>query len=276
MPPTHQDTDLPLPRHTVATNLPPVSRQPLKRRQSRLLRRPHKRLRPSSADDNDDDDALFTSAASLSDAAIALQTLHESWPHEARHRLPRTPPIILLNQVHALVPDVDSIDAEVEKVAREEWRKLVLPGGEDALVKLEDLESAASSDVAKWFVREALPKIKVPVVLQTALDRSFDDDVAALLVREGFLTMRDEASFWLAAPGMGEFLRNRAAGKKELLGILRRAPYQEMLIEKLELRTLKKSVFTAQWHVRDVVGGGVAETVATSMGTLVRLREPIR
>lgn len=172
--------------------------------------------------------------------------------------------------------DADSVNTEVEKLAREEWRRLVLPGGEKALVKMQDLETVALSNVAKKFVREGLARIKVPVVLQSTLDNLFEDDAIAVLVREGFLTMRDESSFWLAVPEMGAFLSNRAAGKKELLAILRRAPYQEMLIDKLELRTLKKSVFTAQWHVRDVVGGGVAETVATSLGTLVRLRELVR
>lgn len=275
MTPTRQDADLPLPRHTVATNLPPPPIQPLKRRQSRLLRRPRKRLRPASTNDNDDE-LVLASAASLSDVAIAVQTLHTSWPHEARHRLPRTPPIILINQVHALISDADSVNAEVERLAREEWRKLVLPGGEEALVKMQDFETIALSNVAKKFVREGLPRIAVPVVFQSALDKLFEDDVTAVLVREGFLTMRDESSFWLAVPGMGEFLRNRVSGKKELLAIVKRAPYQEMLINKLELRTLKKSVFTAQWHVRDVVGGGVAETVATSLGTLVRLRESAR
>lgn len=84
--------------------------------------------------------------------------------------------------------------------------------------------------------------------------------------------MRDETSFWLALPGMGAFRTNREAGTKRIRRLLARAPYQEMLLVKLETRTFTDSCFTAQWHVRDFVGGGDGDCVETSVGALVRLR----
>jgi len=71
---------------------------------------------------------------------------------------------------------------------------------------------------------------------------------------------------------MGSFVKHRNAGARELNLLLKRTQYKEMLLTKLELRTMKKSPFTAQWHIRDIVGGEQAETVSTSLGTLVRLR----
>lgn len=64
-------------------------------------------------------------------------------------------------------------------------------------------------------------------------------------------------------------MRNK--GNTELLGILRRAPYHEMLLMRLEQRRLRSSSFPALFHIRDVIGSGKAESVATTLGPLVRM-----
>lgn len=269
---TPDDPDIPIPRHSVATNIPVTLPPSLRRRPSRLLQRPRKRSRPLPNPQDDPTDQLFNSLSSLSDTALACQTLHSTWPQQALLSLPRTPPLILFKQIHALISDPTVIDDEVDGLARADYRKIRLPTSEEALVLLADFDRIPKSKIASRFVRELLPRVKSPVVSQRLIDAHFEDDVSAVLVREGLLTMRDEISFWLAIPDMGEILRNRRAGNAEILALLKKAPYQEMLLEKLECRTLKNSLFTAQWHVRDVVGGGKAETVATSLGTLVRVR----
>lgn len=94
------------------------------------------------------------------------------------------------------------------------------------------------------------------------------------LVKWGFLTMHSEHTYALCVPGLAVFDENRASGHKQLLRQLKAAQYHELPLSKLELQTLKNTVFTAQWHVRDIVGSGVAHTVSTTVGTLVRMSHP--
>jgi Serine-threonine protein kinase 19 len=96
-------------------------------------------------------------------------------------------------------------------------------------------------------------------------------DHATALVRGGLLTLKGEGEYFFAVPRAGPFLRMRRKGNTELLGILRRAPYKEMLLARLELRRLRSSSFPALFHIRDVIGSGAAESVATSLGLLVRV-----
>lgn len=127
------------------------------------------------------------------------------------------------------------------------------------------------------FAEKIFPAVRGPILPLTKLRAAFggtveSDEAEKVLVRAGWLTMRDEHSFWFAVPGMGAFGVQRENGNNELLGVVKRAPYREMLLNKAEMRSLKKSCFTAQWHLRDLVGCGKAETVDTSVGPLVRAR----
>lgn len=267
------NSDIPRPRNTIATNLSPERAQPLQKRihKSRLHRRPRRRL-PETPEISEED-ALFQSITSISDVSIAVQTLHSTWPQEAWIQLPRTPPIVFVQQVHALVAESSTIDEEVENLVVDEWRKIIVPGGDEALIKVDDFELSATSDIGRRFVTMIKQHIKETLVAQESLEDEFDNAEIDVLVKEGLLRMEDTTTFWLTVPSLGDILRNRNSGNKEMLSIVKRAPYKEMLIEKLEMRTLKKSIFTAQWHVRDMVGAKVFETVATSLGTLVRLRD---
>lgn len=94
------------------------------------------------------------------------------------------------------------------------------------------------------------------------------------LVKWGFLTMHSEHTYALCVPGLAVFDENRASGLKQLLRQLKAAQYHELPLSKLELQTLKNTVFTAQWHMRDIVGSGIAHTVSTTVGTLVRISHP--
>lgn len=266
------------PRNTIATNLPlsraTIHKPSIPRRFQHPSARRKKRAAPPPPPADDDP---FTALPALSDAAIALRTLHAAWPHEAFRKLPSTPPIALFTQLCALVADKNALDRELALlVARNEWRRIVLPSREHAFVSTADLsEALQDGDVLQRFARELLPTARDSVLPASRLREVYGEqaDIAECqLVRAGWLTMRDVTSFWFAVPGMGAFSARRKEGTAELLNIMRRTPYKEMLLKKLEERSLKKTYFTAQWHVRDLVGGGTMETVETSVGTLVRLR----
>lgn len=186
---------------------------------------------------------------------------------------------MLHSQLRSLVADAALLERQLAKlVARNEWRNIILPGGDVAYVRSIELVAVVQDrgKVLRKFAEELMPAARESVVATRQLSEVFGkgaEQAENELVREGWLTMRDEGSFWFAVPGTGAFCGQREKGNAEVIGLLRKTPYKEMLLGKLEGRTMKKSCFTAQWHVRDVVGGGRAETVETSVGTLVRIRE---
>jgi Serine-threonine protein kinase 19 len=141
--------------------------------------------------------------------------------------------------------------------------------------------------VVAAFFETVLPAVTQPAVTQEQLDELIGAagdaadavDASRVLVRGGLLVRKDGgegggACYWFAVPRVGAFLRMRARGNTELLGILTRAPYQEMLLARLEVRRLRSSSFPALFHIRDIVGSGMAESVATSLGILVRIMRP--
>jgi hypothetical protein len=173
--------------------------------------------------------------------------------------------------------DVDAM--RVANVVR--YIKLPTAGHSDhVLVLTEDLQRAAAGGkslgrvLTDTFFDRLLPECTRDSATQGDIDRVFGTelDYATALVRGGLLTLKDESNFWFSIPCAGYLVKVRERGNKELLGILRRAPYREMLLVKLELRRLRSSVFPAIFHIRDVIGSNTAETVNTTLGTLVRLR----
>lgn len=282
-----EDVDMPLPRHTLATDVGPrIQTAGLSRRRGR--KRPRRALNQTS----DDGDAVFEGRPP-SDTEVAVMMLREQWPGRAVPELARTPPVVLQTQIYALVEDRHEVDRELDRMrAQNIVRFLRLPGrGENdrfAVVYTQDFVDYAASDfpstpgssggttddTLNLFFTSVFPRCLQVGISQAELDDILgsDGDYTTQLIRAGYLTLRDESSLWFAVPGAGEFLKHRVAGRQEVVGALKRAPYKEMLLSKLEIRPLQKSLFPAQFHVRDIIGAGTAEAVATTAGVLVRLR----
>lgn len=224
----------------------------------------HARPRQKKHHHDTEQDALLQ--ALPCDTLVALRTLRQDWPAEARTRLPRTPPILLATQLDALLVDTGNTRVELRRLTQHQIRVIKLPSGATAYVMDEDYYTnhGAFADV----LREA----RDTWVPRHVVEDAVGEDAASNLVRQGYLTMRDEDSFFFAIPSMGAFLRERKKGNSQILSILRKAPYKEMLLNDLEARTLSNTCFTARWHVRDVVGSDDAEAVATTAGVLVRFK----
>lgn len=275
--------DIPLPRHTLATPVPTVAASRRKRTtRSRFHRR--KRAKPATPDQPpDEDDLLFSSIVSSTDTEVALASLREEWPGQAALDLPNIPPIVLQSQLYALVEDRAEVDREIDRLrVHNVVRYVRIPNAGDCygIVYTADFQHRCVSGtdderaVLKRFFEQVFPRFTDDCVFQSDIDAVLgaDLDYATLLTRLGLLTAKDEASFWFAVPGMGRFVEHRKAGARETILLLKRTQYKEMLLKKLELRSMKKSMFTAQWHIRDIVGSEQVEVVTTSLGTLVRLR----
>ncbi|PXF44584.1 Serine/threonine-protein kinase 19 [Gracilariopsis chorda] len=225
----------------------------------------------------DEEDQVFASLPIISDTRVALRVIREDWSEAANQDLPRTPPLVLRSQVTALVANKSEIHRELDAACSEGLRRIVLPGGSDCFITPEDFEARAQhseSPVLQKFFNEVFKQNHLPWLSLSSLQQVYaehTDDAIDELVRNGYLTSVDEHSYNFCFPGMGMFMKNREAGAKHILSILKRTPYKEMVLTKLQLRTLKDTCFTARWHVRDVVGSGQAECVDTSVGVLVRL-----
>ena len=101
------------------------------------------------------------------------------------------------------------------------------------------------------------------------------DDLLRNLISEGFLTHQTQnisvESYFYSVPGAGLVVRNLIAGRKEMLAILGRAKYREMLRSKMVARNLKKTCFRTDLVLRDLTGSGVVLSVPTTSGPLIRL-----
>lgn len=223
------------------------------------------------------------SSAAPSDARVALMALRAEWPGTDVPELARTPPVVLVAQLYALVADRRGVDAEVEAMKAEGVLRVFQlagggtgGGGEFGVVLTDDLRAVVDGDrvVDRFFETLVGGWTDVTVSgheLREGMGMGDGVDVGTALVRKGLLTLKGERDFWFSVPRAGPFLRMRRKGNTELMGILKRAPYKEMHLSKLELRRLRSSPFPALFHIRDVIGSGAAESVATSLGILVRV-----
>lgn len=219
-----------------------------------------------------------------SDTHIALMALRAEWPGDTIAELSRLPPIVLVSQLYALVADRDAVDHEVDAMrSANVIRYFKLPASDEdhhAVVLTEDLRNSVtrnaklSEPTLEVFFDRLLPECTYLEVSEEDIGRYFKNasGTATELIHAGLLTLKDEHSFWFSVPYAGYFTQMRRKGNKELTGILQRAPFREMLLSKLELRRLRSSCFPAIFHIRDVIGSCGAETVSTTLGMLVRIR----
>lgn len=304
-----------------------------RRRRTTINAAPHS---SSASAPLDADDLAIAALSNITDTHVAVQTLKAQWPDEARSQLPRTPPVILRSQIHALIADPTIIEHELAKLVtdgvicqiRVPFSSVSLSLSScdvsfrrDAYVVMSDMRALQINDTSsgedstssttrrtismptfETFLDSVMPRARNGLVDWHVFESAFQHHQLHLqqrqqkrlnqqreksvnmadvvtnavdeLVKAGFLTMHSEHTYALCVPGLAVFDENRACGHKQLLRQLKSAQYHELPLSKLELQTIKNTMFTAQWHVRDLVGSGVAHTVSTTVGTLVRMSHP--
>lgn len=63
----------------------------------------------------------------------------------------------------------------------------------------------------------------------------------------------------------------KAQGRKELISILKRTKYKEMMLATLEKKQLRYSPMDIRFHIRDLIGSGLLKTAQTATGIVVRI-----
>jgi hypothetical protein len=95
------------------------------------------------------------------------------------------------------------------------------------------------------------------------------------LVSERLLTHQTQnisvESYFFSVPGTGLVVKNIIAGRKELLAVLEKKKYREMLRSKIVARRLTKTCFRTDTVLRDLTGSGLVLPVSTTSGALIRL-----
>ncbi|TVU07817.1 hypothetical protein EJB05_41186 [Eragrostis curvula] len=258
-----------------------------------------KKKRPRSPGDNDEQpperNQICTSLEDnllFSDTMIALQLMRTQFPKLEKVV---TQPFILQSQLYSSVKDRTQVDRDLESMKKDKvLRVFKLSSGQDdhAIMFMDDyLKQVASAvkrsggrdqdggEVFEWFERDVVQtKLDVSINQQelfSLLSRGGDvtDKHITLLMNAGLLTRQliDPNIYWFAIPSIGPILKGLSQGRKEILSLLSRKKYKEMLLSSLEKTKLRFSPLDTRFLIRDLIGSGHIKTVQTPTGLLARI-----
>ncbi|KAJ8383987.1 hypothetical protein AAFF_G00212310 [Aldrovandia affinis] len=197
------------------------------------------------------------------------------------------PPVVMKHQLYSVHEDKTQVDRQLNEL-RERGELLMFQLGFDSeafgLVFTSDYRAkvlageAGSGTLAtvEKFVDTVLPRctelsFNKELMLQKFL---FTDAEITQLVKSGVLTVRDAGSWWLSVPNSGKFAKYFIQGRKAVLGMIRKSKYGEVLQSDLEgRRTTAQVKFHMKYHVHDIIGAELVESIPTSSGALLRCAE---
>ncbi|CAN1245112.1 Serine/threonine-protein kinase 19 [Linum grandiflorum] len=234
----------------------------------------------------------FEDSLMFSDTSVALRIMRAQFP---RIDKVSTEPFVLRSQLYSSVEDRTQVDRELETLKRENVLRIFkLNTGQDdhAVMLLEDylkqveratkrLEETGKGDteVFEWFRTHVIDCKLEPSIdhqeLWSLLSNGgkVKDAHISLLINAGFLTRQliDPNRYWFTIPSIGVILKGISQGRKELLSLLNRRRYKEMMLALLEKKRLRMSPLDIRFHLRDLIGSGHLKTVSTPSGLVVRV-----
>ncbi|KAM4716511.1 inactive serine/threonine-protein kinase 19-like isoform 1-T1 [Anableps anableps] len=197
------------------------------------------------------------------------------------------PPIVLKHQLYSIHNDKTLVDKEVNKL-QESGELLMFQLGFDSeafgLVFASDYKAKVLAGEEGKATRTTVEKFLEKVVSSCA-DLSFTkdkmlreflftDSEITQLVKSGVLTVRDAGSWWLSIPNSGKFTKYFIQGRKAVLGMVKKSKYNEVLRADLEeRRTTSQVKFPMKYHVHDIVGAELVESIPTTSGILLRFAD---
>lgn len=226
----------------------------------------------------------------FSDTLVALQMMRAQFPAKVSVQ-----PFVLRSQLYSSIMDRTQVDRDLESLRRDRvLRVFKLNTGQDdhAIMLMDDyvnqiegvmrrLEEKKQNDVIvfEWFKMH---------VIQSKLDTSIGheelcsllslggvvkEDHITQLINAGLLVCQliDRNMYWFSIPNIGSMLKGFSQGRKELLSLLNRKRYKEMLLATLEKKRLRLSHLDIRFHLRDLIGSGHLKTVQTPSGLVVRV-----
>jgi serine/threonine-protein kinase 19 len=229
-----------------------------------------------------DDDIKFDALGN--DTNSTLLYLKRLFPVEAFER--RLPPVILQHQLYAILHNRTIVDKQVDELRQAGVIRVFRLGVEEnttCIVFTDDYKAHA----LRFADEQGLERHLLVRFLSTAVTQChdvnfskqklatflFSDSDITQLVKAGVLTVRDVGSWWLAIPSAGLFTKSLAYGRRALQALIRRCKYHEILRQELETKKLPKAAKLGMaYHIHDLIGSDVVESVSTTSGPLLRLR----
>ncbi|XP_029914361.1 serine/threonine-protein kinase 19 [Myripristis murdjan] len=194
------------------------------------------------------------------------------------------PQIVLKHQLYSLHSDKTMVDRQLSEL-RDKGELLMFQLGFDSeafgLVFYSDYKAKVLAGeqgrVTQGTVEKFLEKV-LPSCTELSFSKDkmlkeflFTDSEITQLVKAGVLTVRDAGSWWLSIPNSGRFTKYFIRGRKAVLNMIKKAKYSEVLKADLEERRTNSQVkFQMKYHVHDIVGAELVDSIPTTTGTLLR------
>ncbi|XP_067673643.1 inactive serine/threonine-protein kinase 19-like [Haliotis asinina] len=242
-------------------------------------------VRPAEPEENGDfnDNALMNGLPTDTEASLIY--LKNLFPGDKFDD--RLPPIIFKHQLYSIVKNRTTVDKHVGDL-RSSGEIKVFKLGADAndlcVVFAHDYETHilhvmkdlhVHNHIIEKFLRVVKNCNDVSLDKDTLMkDFRFKDEEITQLVKSSVLTVRDVGSWWLSIPNAGVFMKNFMRGRKALLTMIRKCKYREILQQDLEQRKWPKLArLGILYHIHDVIGSDLVESVQTTSGNLLRLKD---
>ncbi|XVF21566.1 hypothetical protein REPUB_Repub12eG0100500 [Reevesia pubescens] len=204
-------------------------------------------------------------------------------------------PFILQSQLYSSVKDRTQVDRDLESLRREKVVRIFkLNTGQDEhgimflddylkqiehVVKRMEERKKGDLEVFRWFKAHVIESKLEPSIEHQELcsllsfGERVKDEHISLLINAGLLTRQliDPSQYWFAIPNIGSILKGLSQGRKELLSLLNRRRYKEMMLAPLEKKRLRSSPLDMRFHLRDLIGSGHLKTAHTPTGIVVRV-----
>ncbi|XP_024024672.1 serine/threonine-protein kinase 19 homolog isoform X3 [Morus notabilis] len=226
-----------------------------------------RRREEESAAESSDFDQILSLEKSLtfSDTMVALRIMRAQFPQiDKSLKREKVLRIFKLNtgqDDHAIMFSED-YSSQIERVKKRSQEK-----------KLGNLE------VFEWFKTHVIDFKLEPSIehheLWTllSLGGKVKDEHISLLINAGLLTRQliDPNMYWFTIPNIGSILKGISQGRKEVLSLLNRRRYKEMMLASLEKKHLRLSSLDMRFHLRDLIGSGHLKIVQTPTGLVVQV-----
>ncbi|XP_019433034.1 PREDICTED: serine/threonine-protein kinase 19 isoform X2 [Lupinus angustifolius] len=202
----------------------------------------------------------------FSDTLVALRIMRAQFPHIPKVSVE---PFILKSQLYSSVKDRTLVDRELETLRRDKvLRVFKLNTGQDdhAVMFLDDYinqidrvikriegEKGGENEVFQWFKTHVLDS-----KLETGIEHQ---ELCSLLSLGG--KVKDSHISILINAGI--------IGRKEIISLLNRQRYKEMMLASLEKKRLRMSSLDMRFHLRDLIGSGHLRTDQTPSGLVIRV-----
>ncbi|XP_004495088.1 uncharacterized protein [Cicer arietinum] len=251
-----------------------------------------KRRRAEDSDAGGNTSLSLENDLTFTDTLIALRIMRAQFPQI--HNV-SVEPFILKSQLYSSVKDRTQVDRELETLRRDKvLRVFKLNTGQDdhAVMFLDDYikqidrvvkrmegKIGAECEIFEWFRTHVLDsKLETGIEHQElcsllSLGGKVKDSHISLLINAGILTRQliDPNMYWIAIPNIGSLLKGLVQGRKEIISLLSRRRYKEMMLAILEKKRLRMSPLDMRFHLRDLIGSGHLRTDQTPTGIIIRV-----